>query len=213
MISNHTKIDALFDSGSQANLISKDLVKNLNLETVPHHKPYPLGWIVKNANLQVTRKCIFRFSITANFVDEVELDVVPLDISRIILGSPYLYNRKAVFYRHEKKYNFLKDGVEYIVRAHLKKLNISLVNAGKMKRLVNGSKNFLFLVLKKKGNVDNEYFEGCDEKLKYDLFDVVSQHGEMFQEPNGLPPKRGIQHEIQLQQDVPLPNKIGRAHV
>lgn len=28
----------------------------------------------------------------------------------------------------------------------------------------------------------------------------------MFQEPNGLPPKRGIQHEIQLQQDCPLPN-------
>ena len=35
---------------------------------------------------------------------------------------------------------------------------------------------------------------------------MVIQHGEMFQEPNGLPPKRGIQHEIQLQQDVPLPN-------
>ena len=35
---------------------------------------------------------------------------------------------------------------------------------------------------------------------------MVSQHGEMFQEPKGFPPKRGIQHEIQLQQDVPLPN-------
>jgi hypothetical protein len=28
----------------------------------------------------------------------------------------------------------------------------------------------------------------------------------MFKEPKGLPPKRGIQHEIQLQQDCPLPN-------
>ena len=28
----------------------------------------------------------------------------------------------------------------------------------------------------------------------------------MFQEPKGLPPKRAIQHEIQLQQDCPLPN-------
>ena len=54
--------------------------------------------------------------------------------------------------------------------------------------------------------------EGCDDKLKSYLFDVVSQHGEMFQEPNGLPPKRGIQHEIQLQQDVPLPN-IGMYHI
>ena len=28
----------------------------------------------------------------------------------------------------------------------------------------------------------------------------------MFQEPNRLPPKRRIQHEIQLLHDVPLPN-------
>ena len=45
VISKHTKIDTLFDSGSQANLISEDLVKKLNLETIPHPRPYPLGWI------------------------------------------------------------------------------------------------------------------------------------------------------------------------
>jgi len=28
----------------------------------------------------------------------------------------------------------------------------------------------------------------------------------MFQEPKGLPPKRGIQHEIHLQKDTTLPN-------
>ena len=96
--------------------------------------------------------------------------------------------------------------MEYIVRAHCKKMNISLVNVGQMKSLVNASKNSVLLMIKKKDDVDYESFEGCDEKLKYDLFYVVSQHGDMFQEPNGLPPKRGIQHEIQLQQDVPLPN-------
>ena len=89
VISNHTNIDALFDSGSQENLISEDLVKNINLEYVPHHKPYPLGWIVKNANLHVTRKCIFQFSITEKFVDEVELDVVPLDISGV---TPFFWS-------------------------------------------------------------------------------------------------------------------------
>jgi len=46
------------------------------------------------------------FAITANFIDEVDLDVVPLDISGIILGSPYLYDKRLVFYRHEKKYHF-----------------------------------------------------------------------------------------------------------
>ena len=103
VISKHTNIDTLFDSGSQENLISEYLVKKLNLETIPHPKPYPLGWICKDANLQVTRKCILRFAITTSFVDIVELDVVPLDIIGIVLGNPYLYEKKVIFYRHENK--------------------------------------------------------------------------------------------------------------
>ena len=77
--------------------------------------------------------------------------------------------------------------MDYIVRAHCKKLNISLVNEWQMKRLVNASKNFVLLMIKKKYDVEYEYFEGCDEKIKSDLFDVVNHHGEMFQEPSGLP--------------------------
>jgi hypothetical protein len=176
------------------------------LETIPHPKPYPLGWICDNAKLQVTRRCKLRFAITAHFIDEVELDVIPLDICGIVLGSPYLYNRKAIFHRHENKYHLFKNGVEYIVRAHTKKMNLSLVNAGQMKRLVNASKNFVLLMIKPKDDIENEAFQSCDTNLKSDLYEVFNQYDEMFKEPNGLPPKRGIQHEIQLQQDCPLPN-------
>jgi hypothetical protein len=206
VISKHTKIDTLFDSGSQANLISEETVKKLKLETSPHPKPYPLGWICDNAKLQVTRKCKLRFAITANFVDEVEMDVIPLDICGNVLGSPYLYDRKAIFYRQENKYHLFKDGVEYVVRAHTKKMNLSIINAGQMKRLVNASKNFVLLMIKPKNDVENEAFQGCDTKLKSNLFEVFNQYDDMFKEPKGLPPKRGIQHEIQLQQDCPLPN-------
>jgi hypothetical protein len=206
VVSKHTKIDTLFDTGSQANLISEDTVKKLKLEAIPHPKPYPLGWICDNAKLQVTRRCKLRFAITAHFFDEVELDVIPLDICGIVLGSPYLYDRKAIFHRHENKYHLLKNGVEYNVRAHTKKMDLSLVNAGQMKRLVNASKNFVLLMIKPKYYIENEVFQGCDVKLKSDLYEVVNQYDEMFKEPKGLPPKRGIQHEIQLQQDCPLPN-------
>jgi hypothetical protein len=206
VVSKHTKINTLFDTGSQANLISEDTIKKLKLETIPHPKPYPLGWICDNAKLQVTRRCKLRFAITANFVDEVELDVIPLDICGIVLGSPYLYDRKDIFYRHENKYHLFKNGVEYIVRAHTKKINLSLVNAGQMKRLVNASKNFVLLMIKPKDDIENEVLQGCDAKLKSDIYEVVNQYDEMFKEPKGLPPKRGIQHEIQLQQDCPLPN-------
>ena len=61
-------------------------------------------------------------------------------------------------------------------------------------------------MIKPKTDINLEYFEGCDPKLKSELYVVVNAHHEMFQEPTRLPPKRDIQHEIQLQQDCPLPN-------
>lgn len=130
VISKHTKVDTLFDSGSQANLISEDLVKKLNLEIIPHPKPYPLGWICKDENLQVLKKCMMCFAIKTHFIDMVELDVVPLDITGVVLVSPYLYGRKAILHHHEKNYHLFKDGDDFIVRSHRKKLDSSLVNAG-----------------------------------------------------------------------------------
>jgi hypothetical protein len=59
----------------------------------------------------------------------VDLDVVLLDICRIVLGSPYIYNRKVIFFRHENKYHLTKGGVEYIVIAHSMRVNITLVGA------------------------------------------------------------------------------------
>jgi len=80
----------------------------LGLLTTPHKKPYPLGWLSDKAQLQVTRQCKLKFSFGSAFVDEVELDIVPLDICGIVLGSPYLYDRKAIFYRAETSISSLK---------------------------------------------------------------------------------------------------------
>ena len=123
----------------------------------------------------MTRRCKLRFSITTTFKDEVELDVIPLDIYGIVLESTYLYDRRAIFHHHENKYHLFKNGVEYMVRAHTKKLNLSLVNVGQMKRLVNASKNFVLLMIKPKEDIENEVFQGCDTKLKSDLYKVVNQ--------------------------------------
>jgi hypothetical protein len=56
-IVRHTKIDTLFDSGSQLNLIYEEIVKKLGLKTTPHVKPCPLCWVCDYAKLQVTKQC------------------------------------------------------------------------------------------------------------------------------------------------------------
>jgi hypothetical protein len=88
VVSKHTKIDTLFDTRSQANLIYEDTVNKLKLETIPHPKPYPLGWICDNAKLQVTRRCKLRFAITAHFVDEVEIDCYSFGYLWYCVGNP-----------------------------------------------------------------------------------------------------------------------------
>ena len=96
------------------------------------------------------------------------------------MGIPYLFDRKAIFHHHENKYHLFKDGKDYIVRAHRKKTNIEMVNAGQVKRLVNSRKSFVLLMIKPKVDVNHESFENCDSKLKSDLYDVVDSHHEIF---------------------------------
>ena len=131
--SGNTKIDTMFDSGSQENLISKYLVKSFGFETPNHPRPYPLGWLNESTQIIVTNQCRLRFSITGNYIDEVELDVVPVDICGVSLGSHYLYDRDVVFYRREHKYHLMKDGVEFIFRAHKNKNHLNLVTVNQMK--------------------------------------------------------------------------------
>ena len=140
--------------------------------------------------MQVTKQCRLRFSITSGFVDEVDLDVVPLDICGIVLGSPYIYDRKAIFYKEDNRYQLTKDVVEYIVHADRMKTNLSLVFANQMKRLVNASKNFVLMIVREKDSKQTESFKGCDPKLKKGLIKVVSDYDILFQDPKGLPPKR-----------------------
>jgi hypothetical protein len=174
----------------------------MGLET----KPYPLGWVCDKSKLNVTEQCRVIFVIASKFIDEVDLDVVPLDICAIVFGSPYLYDRKAILFIHEKKYHLTKGGVEYSVRAHRMRVNTTLVSAGKMKRLINTNKRYVLTVVREKDIRTSNAFQGFAPSHTKELVDIVSKYEDIFQEPNGLPPKREIQHEIHLQQDSPLPN-------
>ena len=46
-----------------------------------------LGWVNKDAKIEVTKQCKIKFTINVYFIDEVELDVVYLDVCGVVFGS------------------------------------------------------------------------------------------------------------------------------
>jgi hypothetical protein len=75
--------------------------------------------------MRITRRCKIKFSISASYVDEVECEVAPLDACGVMLGSPYLWDRDATFYRRENKYRLVKGGKAYLVKAHQERESIT----------------------------------------------------------------------------------------
>ena len=79
--------------------------------------------------MKVTKQCKIRFSISVYFIDEVDLDVVPLDVFGVMFGSPYMYMHDAISMRRANQYRLIKDGKSFIIDAHKGKSKISLVSA------------------------------------------------------------------------------------
>jgi hypothetical protein len=102
------------------------LVKKLGLKTQTHHKPYTLKWMSNHHQIHITKQCTIKFAISSKYVDEVTCDVVSLRECGMILGSPYLFDRKAIFYRTKNQYQFTKVGHDYVVHAHHVKANKTL---------------------------------------------------------------------------------------
>lgn len=129
---------------------------------------------------------------------------MPLDICGIVLGSPYLCDRRAIFHFHQNKYHLFKNGIKYIVRAHNNKMILSLMNVGQMKRIVNASHNFALLMFKHRDVDEPKAFQGYESSLKYDFIEASNSSDKMFQESNVFLPKIGQQNEVQLQHNASL---------
>jgi len=143
----------------------------------------------------------------------VVANVVPLDVCRVILGSPYLYVRYAIFSRRYNQYNLVQKGREYDINAHKDKDKLSLINAHRVRKIMGSMKKFVLLFLRE-GKQQGEVIqwemkvslEGCSGEQCQQLQQLIESYREVFQYPQGLQPKREVGHKIQLFLESPLPN-------
>jgi hypothetical protein len=89
--------------------------------------------------MHITKQCTIKFSISYKYVDEVTCDVVPLSECGMVLGSPYLYDRRAIFYRTKNQYQLTKAGHYYVVHAHHVKENKNLQIMEQLRKAVQAS--------------------------------------------------------------------------
>jgi hypothetical protein len=119
-----------------------------------------------------------------------------------------MYMRDAIFMWRANQCQMIKDLNSYIMNAHKRKSNISMVSANQAKKLISSSKKYVLIFLKEyQSNVESlrvkESLEGCTKEKKHQLEDFIHAYKGVFQEPKWIPPKRELEHKIQLFLDSP----------
>ncbi|CAL9018649.1 unnamed protein product [Prunus brigantina] len=108
----------------------------------------------------------------------------------------------------------MKDGVEYFIHASKVSLSNSLISANQAKRMVNAFGKFVLLVVRPRENTPSTYVLSTmilTPRQKLDMEELQLQFSDLFENVEGLPPQRPIEHELQLVGESPLPN-LGMYH-
>ena len=95
----------IVDSGSCCNCCSTRMVEKLALPILPHPSPYKLVWLDDDEGMIIDKQVEVKFSI-GNFEDSVLCDVVPMEACHILLGRPWLFERKTMHHGHTNEITF-----------------------------------------------------------------------------------------------------------
>lgn len=96
----------VIDSGSSRNVIFEEAVNKLGLRRSDHPAPYKLVWLQEGSVIRVTHCVLVSLSIGAHYKDKIYCDVVPMDVSHILLGRPWQYDRDVSHSGRTNVYSF-----------------------------------------------------------------------------------------------------------
>ncbi|XP_021764110.1 uncharacterized protein LOC110728769 [Chenopodium quinoa] len=206
----------IIDSGSCTNVASTTFVSKLNLETTDHPTPYKLQWLNNHNEVKVTKQTLFSFSIGKLYKDEVLCDVLPMDACHILLGRPWQFDRDVMHDGRKNTYSFMRDKKKIVLNPlsptikHKEPLGTGntikenlLIGENEMEKEINqGHIGFICLLRETK---ESERENPIHPLVK----EVLVEYHDVFPDdlPPGLPPIRGIEHQIDLIPRSQLPNR------
>ena len=198
---------------SYVNAISTCAVKNLSLKPVPHPDPYKVSWI-DSTSLPIKSRCLVPIQVQS-YQEKIWCDVLPMGMSSIILGRPWLYDHDATLYEKSNSCAFIYLGKKIIINPSQPKDNKKKGTSGPKEK-----KSGLHLISAK--DLDREVSRGSPiwmlaakdspdpteppqlEKIR----EVLEEFQDVFLDdlPSCLPPLRDIQHAIDLAPGSKLSN-------
>ncbi|OMO49806.1 hypothetical protein CCACVL1_30798 [Corchorus capsularis] len=105
MYANGKPSSVVIDGESFTNIVSDYLVKELQLPTSRHPKPYSLGWLNDREEIRVNKQVLVTLSL-GRYKEDVLCDVLPMRACHVLLGKPWQYDNKVKHDGETNKYSF-----------------------------------------------------------------------------------------------------------
>ncbi|XP_056848903.1 uncharacterized protein LOC130499034 [Raphanus sativus] len=171
--------------------------QKLGLIKTPHPRPYRLKWLNDETELKIAEQVVVSFSI-GRYHDQVKCDVVPMQAGHILLGRPWQFDKETIHHGRTNVYSFCHNNKKHSLAP------LSPQEVHDMQKSMDQAGKVLLMVFK----------EGCfagfeAQELPGEMQDLMEKYKDVFPDdiPAGLPPIRGIEHQIDLVPGAPLPNR------
>nr|KYP36068.1 Transposon Ty3-G Gag-Pol polyprotein [Cajanus cajan] len=202
----------IVESDSWCNCCSTRLVEKLDLTTSPHPKPYQLHWLNEDGDLVVEKQVKVKLSI-GNYEDEVLCDVVPMEACHILLGRPWKFDKKTmhngltneITFTHREKKFVLHPLSSQQVAEDQAQMKLKREKISKQTLLIQQP----YFIILCKGTLSCTATSSGHETLPKGVKILLKEFDDLFppEGPMGLPPLRGIEHQIDLVHEASLPNR------
>ncbi|XP_048630520.1 uncharacterized protein LOC106373165 [Brassica napus] len=222
----------IIDGGSCTNVASDTLVWKLGLATRPLSRPFRLEWLNEAGEQYVKEQVTVPITI-GRYEDVVVCNVLPMDACHILLGRPWQFDKRAVHDGFTNRHSFDHKGKKITLvpltplEVHQDQIQLKrnrdketkpdepesshrnsnfYIKQSQVKRSLYSQKPFLLLVYKESLMASSS---DLAPEIPSELLDVLQKYSDVFpdENPKGLPPVRGIEHQIDLVPGASLPNR------
>ena len=98
----------IIDGGNSLNIVSQELVEKLSLPFARHPNPFRVAW-VNETSIPISCRCLITFLFGKDFEESIWCEVLPIQVSHILLERPWLFDRRVQHDGYENTYTLIRD--------------------------------------------------------------------------------------------------------